>query len=65
MYRVVTKSMQARGKQRSRCIHNGPWHPDESKAMQWAQYLKSTGFYDHVEVESNLSSQSGKRYEQD
>jgi hypothetical protein len=65
MFRVVTKSMRWHGNQRLRAVHNDPWHPDEDKAVRWAQYLESTGNYDWVEVESNLSNHTNKRYERD
>jgi hypothetical protein len=53
MYRVVTKSMVIHHKLRKRQIDLGPWQPSEDTAKSWAQYLKTTGLYDSVVVESN------------
>lgn len=58
MYRVVTKSMMIVGRQRRRCIQKGPWQPVEDWAHQWAEFLRSTGLYDAVVVESNGSGGS-------
>ncbi len=54
MYRVVSKTMHIHGAQRRRTIHKGPWQPRREWALQWAEYLRSTGLYDTIEIESNL-----------
>jgi hypothetical protein len=56
MYRVVTKSRHMQGGRMKWSIDAGPWQPLEQWARQWADYLGSTGFYDRVEVESNVKS---------
>lgn len=61
MYRVVTKSMYFTAGQRRRLIHTGPWQPQEQWARKWADYLRSTGLYDAVEIESNRPSPSRER----
>ena len=57
MYRVVTKSLHWRDGQVRRKIDRGPWQPREKMAANWADYLRSTGIYDTVVVESNGANQ--------
>jgi hypothetical protein len=35
-----------------RDVQAGPWQPCEAPVQRWAEYLRSTGFYDRVEIES-------------
>lgn len=53
MYRVVTKTMVILDRVRKREIDLGPWQPSEETAQSWAQYLRATGRYDSVTVQSN------------
>lgn len=53
MYRVVTKTMVNLNGARKREIDLGPWQPSEETAQSWAQYLRTTGLYDTVTVQSN------------
>lgn len=46
--------MHIHGAQRRRTIHKGPWQPHREWALRWAEYLRATGLYDTVEIESNL-----------
>lgn len=63
MYRVVTKAMRQFKGTWQQVIDTGPWHPVEDRALQWANYLSSTGLYDIVEIESNLrDSADSRRY---
>lgn len=61
MYRVVTKTLHWRDGQVRRKVDAGPWHPKEQPARTWADYLRSTGIYDTVLIESN----GGSRHEGD
>lgn len=54
MFRVVTKSFSYTGGQRRRTTECGPWQPHEQWATDWANYLRSTGNYERVEIESNV-----------
>lgn len=58
MYRVVTKAMVFQNGVRRRQIDLGPWQPMEESARRWADYLKATGHYDEVTVQSNGQSSS-------
>jgi septal ring-binding cell division protein DamX len=64
MHRVVTKAMVTQNGIRKREIDEGPWQPSEALANNWAQYLRSTGRYDSVTVQSNgqesLTSELGQ-----
>jgi hypothetical protein len=53
MHRVVTKTMVTQNGIRKREIDEGPWQPSEELARNWAQYLKATGRYDSVTVQSS------------
>lgn len=60
MHRVVTKTMVTQNGIRKRDIDLGPWQPSEETAHSWAQFLRSTGRYDSVTVQSNGQSQSSE-----
>ncbi len=62
MYRVVTKAMRQYKGKWHQVIDAGPWHPVEDRALQWANYLSSTGLYDIVEIESNMRDSGDRRY---
>jgi hypothetical protein len=53
MHRVVTKTMVTQNGIRKREIDLGPWQPSEELARNWAQYLKATGRYDSVTVQTS------------
>lgn len=58
MYRVVTVQYMPTGLVRKRVVSKGPLHPDREYANRWAEYLRSTGCYYEVRVESNQSAAS-------
>ena len=62
MYRVVSKTLHIQGGQRRRTIHKGPWQPVQEWAEQWAKYLRGTGLYDTVLVESNRQASPPSTY---
>jgi len=57
MYRVVTVRYLRQGTGRKRVISKGPLHPDIDRANRWANYLRRSGDYHDVRVES--TSQTG------
>lgn len=61
MYRVVTKRRMAKNGEVRRDVQAGPWQPLEEPVQRWAEYLKSTGFYDRVEIESMRDRDSLQR----
>jgi hypothetical protein len=65
MHRVVTKAMIYQNGIRKREIDEGPWQPSEDVAKSWAQYLKGTGRYDSVTVQSNGQRQAENAVEED
>lgn len=52
MFRVVTKRLIPKDGQVRRETQCGPWQPDEEPVQRWAQYLRHTGRYERVEIES-------------
>lgn len=52
MFRVVTKRLVPKDGQIRRDTQWGPWQPHEEPARRWAEYLRHTGRYERVEVES-------------
>ena len=52
MFRVVTQRRVSRDGQVRRDVQTGPWQPSEDPVHRWAEYLRSTGNYDRVEVQS-------------
>ena len=62
MYRVISKTLHIQDGQRRRTIHKGPWQPVQEWAEQWALYLRSTGLYDTVLVESNRQNATPQHY---
>jgi hypothetical protein len=58
MFRVVTKSFELVRGQRRRAIQPGPWQPERVLAEKWADYLRATGRYDSIEIESNISGKT-------
>ncbi len=61
MYRVVTKQRVPKNGEFRRDVQAGPWQPQEEPVQRWAEYLKGTGFYDCVEVESMRDRDSLQR----
>lgn len=61
MYRVVTKRRLPKNGEIRRDVQPGPWQPQEEPVQQWAAYLRSTGFYDSVEIESMRDRDSLQR----
>lgn len=52
MFRVVTQRRIPRDGQIRRDVQTGPWQPSEEPVQRWANYLRSTGHYDRVEIQS-------------
>ncbi len=52
MFRVVTQRRVSRDGQVRRDVQLGPWQPSEEPVYRWAEYLRNTGNYDRVEVQS-------------
>lgn len=52
MYRVVTKRLMVKDGQIRRDTQFGPWQPSEEPVKRWADYLRHTGFYERVQIES-------------
>lgn len=61
MFRVVTKRRMAKNGGVRRDVQAGPWQPQEEPVQRWAAYLRSTGFYDCVEIESMRDRDSLQR----
>ena len=59
MYRVVTKSTPRARDQQRICVDTGPWHADEKCALKWAGFLRETGYYYAVYVESSKRDKTG------
>jgi hypothetical protein len=53
MYRVVTNTVSVCNRGRIRQVDLGPWLPSMAEANRWADYLRLTGLYDAVSVQSN------------
>ncbi len=62
MYRVVTKKRQMEGDECRAAIEPGPWQPHAEWAEHWAQFLRSTGLYYDVLVESSTENRSQQRF---
>ena len=52
MFRVVTQRRISRDGQVRRDVQTGPWQPSEEPVRRWAEYLRNTGNYDRVDVQS-------------
>lgn len=61
MFRVVTKQRMAKNGEVRRDVQAGPWQPYEEPVQRWAEYLRSTGYYDCVEIESMRDRDSLQR----
>lgn len=61
MFRVVTKQRMAKNGEVRRDVQAGPWQPSEESVRRWAEYLRSTGYYDCVEIESMRDRDSLQR----